>query len=89
MTRTELLDQLKSMLEELFEISPDKVMPETRLYEDLDLDSIDAVDLIVHLQTLTGRRIKPEEFKAVKTVSDVLDCLERLMAEDPDFVVQS
>jgi len=89
MNRDDLLIQLKSMLEELFEISPDKVMLETRLYEDLDLDSIDAVDLIVHLQTLTGRRIKPEEFKAVKTVSDVLDCLERLMAEDPDFVVQS
>jgi acyl carrier protein len=40
------------------------------------------VDLVVNLQDLTGRRIKPEEFKAVRTVGDVLDCVERLLAAD-------
>ena len=79
-TRDELLEKLTAMLEELFEIPPEKVTPETRLYEDLDLDSIDAVDLIVHLQNITGLRIKPEEFKAVRTVEDVLICLEKLLA---------
>lgn len=82
LSRDEILEKLKALLESLFEVPPDKVTPETKLFEDLDLDSIDAVDLVVNLQDLTGRRIKPEEFKAVRTVGDVLDCVERLLAED-------
>jgi acyl carrier protein len=82
LSRDEVLTRLKSYLEELFEIPAEKVTPETRLFEELDLDSIDAVDLIVRLQELTGRRIKPEEFKSVRTVGDVLDCVERLLAAD-------
>lgn len=82
LSRDEILGKLKSLLEELFEVPPEKVVLETRLFEDLDLDSIDAVDLVVNLQDLTGRRIKPEEFKAVRTVGDVLDCVERLLATD-------
>lgn len=82
LSRDEILEKLKGLLEELFDIPPEKVMLETRLFEELDLDSIDAVDLVVNLQDLTGRRIKPEEFKAVRTVGDVLDCVERLLASD-------
>lgn len=82
LSRDEILEKLKSLLESLFEVAPENVTPETKLFEDLDLDSIDAVDLVVNLQDLTGRRIKPEEFKAVRTVGDVLDCVERLLAED-------
>ena len=69
-------------MEELFDIPPEKVTPESKLFEELDLDSIDAVDLIVKLQEITGRRIKPEQFKAVRTVGDVLDCVEKLLAEN-------
>ena len=46
---------------------------EADLQNDLDLDSIDAVDLIVKLQELTGQKIKPEEFKTVRTVGDVVN----------------
>jgi acyl carrier protein len=81
-TRAELQQQLTTVLGELFEVPPEKVKPDARLYEDLDLDSIDAVDLIVRLQTMTGRRIKPEEFKAVRTVNDILDCLQKLLSPD-------
>lgn len=48
---------------------------ESRLVEDLDLDSIDAVDMIVHLQNMIGKRIKPEAFKSVRTVGDVVDVI--------------
>ena len=82
LSRDEILEKLKGLLEELFEIPPERVTLQTRLFEELDLDSIDAVDLVVNLQDLTGRRIKPEEFKAVRTVGDVLDCVERLLASD-------
>ena len=70
------------MLDELFEIPPEKVKPETKLYEELDLDSIDAIDLVVQLQTLTGKRVNPEDFKNVRTVNDVLDCIEKLLKEN-------
>ena len=56
-------------------------MPEAHLIDDLDLDSIDTVDLVVKLQDLTGRRVKPDEFKAVRTVRDVVDAIEKLLAE--------
>jgi acyl carrier protein len=82
LSRDEILEKLKALLEELFEIPPERVTLQTRLFEELDLDSIDAVDLVVNLQDLTGRRIKPDEFKAVRTVGDVLDCVERLLASD-------
>jgi len=48
-------------------------VPDADLAQDLDLDSIDAVDLVVELQKLTGRKIKPEEFKTVRTVGDVVE----------------
>ncbi|MEX2451664.1 MAG: acyl carrier protein [Rhodospirillales bacterium] len=79
MTRENILETLKTHLEELLEISPDDVTMESRLNEDLDIDSIDAVELIVRLQTLTGTRIPPAEFKAVRTIGDVVDCVAAVM----------
>lgn len=54
---------------------------DAQLYQDLELDSIDAIDLVVHLQKLTGKKIKPEEFKTVRSVADVVDAVERLLAD--------
>jgi acyl carrier protein len=65
--------QLQRYLVEMFEVPLEKITRDARLFEDLDLDSIDAVDLIVKLQELTGRKFKPEEFKSVRTVGDLID----------------
>jgi acyl carrier protein len=70
-----ILQQLKDLLHDLFEVDPNTIKMDTKLYEDLDLDSIDAVDLIVHLQTLTERKFNPEEFKSVRTVNDVVNVI--------------
>ena len=56
-----------------------KVTPEARLYEDLELDSIDAVDLIVKLKSLLPTNIDPEVFKTVRTVQDVVDAIYNLI----------
>ncbi|WP_372395049.1 acyl carrier protein [Azospirillum sp. HJ39] len=79
MTRDQVYEKLKGYLEDMFEVEPDRVTPESHLFEDLDLDSIDAVDLVVKLQDLTGRKFKPEEFKSVRTVGDVLDRVQALL----------
>jgi acyl carrier protein len=73
MSRDEVYTRLVRYLSDMFEVSEEKIRPEARLYEELDLDSIDALDLVVKLQELTGRRISPQEFKTVRTVNDVVD----------------
>lgn len=81
MTRDEIHTSLAGYLTEMFEVAPENITAEARLYEDLDLDSIDAVDLVVKLQDLTGRKIKPEQFKTVRTVGDVVDRVHELFNE--------
>jgi acyl carrier protein len=80
MTDAEILARLREILTETFEVDPAAVTPGARLFEDLDLDSIDAVDLAVKLQALTGKRIKPDEFKAVRTVADVITAVHGLLS---------
>ncbi len=79
-TDTEILERIRAIFEENFGIAPERVTPSAHLFEELDLDSIDAVDLAIKLQEMTGRRIKPEEFKSVRTVGDVIAAVESLLA---------
>ena len=82
MNKNEIFQEVASLLTSLFEIEPDDIRPDARLYEDLELDSIDAVDMVVHLQKRTGRKIKPETFRAVRTVQDVVDAVDQLMRDE-------
>lgn len=75
MTKNEIFLQMQTILADTFELSKEKISMEAQLLDDLDLDSIDAVDLIVHLQKLTGKKIDPEAFKKVRTVGDVVDAI--------------
>ncbi|MCZ4058746.1 acyl carrier protein [Pantoea sp. LMR881] len=81
MNKDEIYQEVASLLTSLFEIEAEAIRPDARLYEDLELDSIDAVDMVVHLQKRTGRKIKPETFRSVRTVQDVVDAVEHLMRE--------
>lgn len=81
LNREEIFTEIQKVLVELFELDADDIELSTRLYQDLDLDSLDAVDLVVHLQKLTGEKIKPEEFKQVRTVEDVVNAVESLIKE--------
>ncbi len=80
-TRAEILEQVGRELQALFELSEDDITMEARLYEDLDLDSIDAIDLVVRLQELTKKRIRPDQFKSVRTVEDIVDAVEELVSD--------
>lgn len=81
MTKQELFERLSTILQETFDTDPAKIVPEARLYEDLDIDSIDAVDMIVRLRSLLGKRLQPDSFKSVRTVQDVIDALHGLLEE--------
>ena len=73
MEKQQIYDKIREALIEDFELDPEKVVPEARLYEDLNLYSIDAVDLIVKLKTFIPRNIDPEVFKSMRTLQDVVD----------------
>jgi acyl carrier protein len=73
MERDEIFAKVREYISTLFEIPADDITLDSDLQKDLDLDSIDAVDLIVKVQEFTGQKIKPDEFKTVRTVRDVVD----------------
>lgn len=79
MTKENIYPMLVDMLHEMFELDKSKITLDANLYSDLDIDSIDAVDLAVKLKDLTGKRMQPEVFKSVRTVRDVVNALATLL----------
>jgi acyl carrier protein len=72
-SKSDIAGVLSRYLQDLFDLPAEKITLSARLSDDLDLDSIDAVDLVVKLQEYTGRKISPSEFKSVRTIGDVVD----------------
>ena len=81
MTREEILDRIKRVLVSTFELEADIITPDAHLFEELDLDSLDAIDLAVTLKTETGIRLKEEEIKGLRTVGDVVDVIHANLAK--------
>ncbi len=78
-SKEEIFEKLKTILVDDFEIAPEKLTLNANLFEDLELDSIDAVDLAVKLQEFTEKKISPENFKQIRTVNDVVLAIEELL----------
>ncbi len=78
MNKEELTAWVIDLLVQMFELDAAKLTPESNLYADLDIDSIDAVDLAVKLKQLTGQRVSPEVFKQIRTIDDVVNALAAL-----------
>ena len=74
----ELFTWVADLLADMFELERASLTPESNLYEDLDIDSIDAVDLAVNLKQMTGQRLQPEVFKTIRTIGDVVAALAAL-----------
>jgi acyl carrier protein len=75
MEREELFERIKAILVDQFEVDESAVSLDASLYEELGIDSIDAVDLLVQLKELTDKRVSPSVFKDVRTVRDVVNAL--------------
>ena len=78
-SKEEIYNKLCEILEEEFEADKSAINPDANLFSDLDLDSIDAVDLAVRLQQFTEKRISPEEFKQIRTLNDVVEAVYNLI----------
>ncbi len=78
MNKQEIFEKLQVIMVDLFEIEREKITLSANLYEDLDIDSIDAVDLAVEVRELTGKRINPDDFKQVRTMQDLVDTADKM-----------
>jgi acyl carrier protein len=83
MTKDEIFIRVRQILVETFELDAEKITLDAHLQEDLDLDSIDAVDLVVKLQQYTSAKIDPSVFKQVRTIGDVVDAISSLVGDRP------
>lgn len=82
-TRDDIFNTLRDALVELFELPPERVTLDANLYQDLEIDSIDAVDLIDHIKRQTGKKIAAEAFKSVRTVGDVVEAVYQMVNAQP------
>lgn len=80
-SREDILQLIKDIMLEMFEIEPELVTLDARLSEELDFDSIDAVDMIVKLKEITGKGVKPEDFKNARTIDDVVEAVFKITNE--------
>ena len=79
MDKQVIFEKIKAALIEDFDLEEERIVPEAKLYEDLELDSIDAVDLIVKLKSFLPRNIDPEAFKKMRTLQNVVDGIYNLV----------
>jgi acyl carrier protein len=82
MTKDEIVKKMQDILSEEFEIDKETITPEAKLFDDLELDSIDAVDLLVKMKEFIPGKIDPEQFKKAVTIQDVADILYPLIQKD-------
>ena len=75
MSKDEIFEILKKALVELFEIDESRVVPEAKIYEDLQIDSIDAIDLVDYVKKNTGYKLMPDDFKNIQTLGDIVDAV--------------
>jgi len=78
-SKKDIFDYLCEILSSEFDINNSIINENSNLFTDLELDSIDAVDIAVRLQKFTNKRISPEEFKQIKTINDVVEAVYKLI----------
>jgi acyl carrier protein len=81
MTRDEIFAQIRTTLVENFEIDANAIKPESKLIDDLGLDSIDAIDMAVRIQQMTKSRVEEDELRQLRTVDDTVNLVARLLAQ--------
>ena len=79
MTDAEIEQKIKDILVEEFECDPARLTRDTNLFTELDLESIDAVDLVVRLQQEIQKKVEPDDFRSIRTLGDVVSAVSKLL----------
>lgn len=77
-SKQEILDHINGVLIDLFEIEEEKLVPEAKLYDDLDIDSIDTIDLLIELKKFVGKDIDADAFIDARTLGEVADVIHKM-----------
>lgn len=81
MNRETLINEVNQVMIEGFELSPDQLNPDARIVDDLELDSLDAIDMLVYLEDKIKIKVDAETFRNVKTLNDVYDVVENVLKD--------
>jgi acyl carrier protein len=81
-TKTEILREIQLMMKELFDLDEEKVQPSARLIEDLELDSLDAIDLAVKVEEMTGLAFDEQKIRELRTIDDVIVAIDALLGPE-------
>lgn len=79
--QTDIYQHIQGLMVELFELDADAIVPEAQLYDDLDIDSIDAVNLMIELRPYVGRKLTPKDFQSIRTVQHMIDEIEIVLRD--------
>jgi acyl carrier protein len=79
-TRDQIFEKVTQKMSDLFDIDPSRIKPESR-FEDLELTSLDAIDLVIELQQMTGRKVKEAGLRSVRTVDDLVNVVVTHLSE--------
>ena len=74
-SNSEIFEWVSDVLKQQFQFREGDLRPDTHLVDDLDLDSVDTIDLTVRLEERTGLAFKEDDLKAIETIQDVVDFL--------------
>ena len=81
-TKNDIYTRIHTVLVEQFEMDADSISMDAKLRDDLDIDSIDAVDLMVELKSFTEKKLAADDFREVRTISDIVDAVHKLAQEN-------
>lgn len=84
MEMNEIIEKVNEVLVDEFEVEIDTIKPDANLRETLDLDSLDYVDLVVAIESISGVKLGEEDFKGIETFQDFYDVLHSKVGEKQD-----
>ena len=87
MNREKIIQLINKIFVDKFELNPEDLTPEKKIFEDLELDSLDIVDLITGLQHTFQIQLRDnKELLQIRTLQDVYDLVEKIIAEHPEIM---
>ena len=87
MNREKIIQLINKIFVDKFELNPEDLTPEKKIFEELELDSLDIVDLITGLQHTFQIPLRDnKDLLQIRTLQDVYDLVEKIIAEHPEVI---
>ena len=81
LSKEEIYSRVRDTIADMFDLDPRRIERSPLLVDDLDFDSIDLLNMIIKLESILGKKVRPEQLEHVRTIADLVDALDLLLAE--------